>query len=145
MNHNHYPIKWILVVIVLSFGICASIGYLFFTHHVHSHNPHQWLHQELKLSEEQDAKLHPIEEKFTRTQKEIEHTIQTAQKALAIAIDQDGHYSERVKKAAAEIHSAQGILQEATLIHLFEMHQVLNETQRKKLNTLTTHALTHTP
>jgi nickel and cobalt resistance protein CnrR len=145
MNHRYGHVKWTLLVVVLSFSLCALIGYLFFSHHLHTHDPHQWLHQELSLSKEQDNKLHPIEEKFIRTQKDIEKTIQAAQQALAIAINQDGYYSERVQKASADIHTAQGKLQEATLMHLFEMHQVLDERQRKKLNALTTHALTHTP
>jgi len=145
MNQTYRHLKWILLAAMLSFGVCALIGYLFFSHHLHVHDPHQWLHQELNLSAQQDAQLHPIEENFTQKQRVIEQTIQKAQQALAIAIDQDGHYSERVKKASADIHTAQGTLQEATLIHLFEMHQVLDEKQRKKLNALTTHALTHTP
>lgn len=97
------------------------------------------------MTTEQDRKLLPIEKKFISKKQEMEALIHEANHELAAAINEDGNYSPRVKQAVDKIHMAQGELQKVTLEHFFEMHTVLNPEQRKKLNALTTDALTHNP
>ena len=145
MKRFYRDLRLSLIVAALAFGACWFVGNSFMGHHDVVHDPHQWLHEQLALTVEQDDKLVPIEEKFSSRKKQLEAEIMAANHMLAEAINEDGRYSPRVKEAAERIHKAQGELQEATLEHLFKMHNVLTPPQRKKLNSLTTDALTHNP
>ena len=58
------------------------------------------------------------------------------------AILEDRSDSARVKAAVAQIHQAQGGLQNATLQHIFEMKSVLTTQQYEKLLQSTAEALT---
>ncbi len=145
MKRFYKDLRLAVIVAALSLGACWLVGKSMFGHHEHTHDPHQWLHEQLNLTTEQDRQLIPIEKKFVSKKQEMETLIHEANHELAAAINEDGNYSSRVKQAVDKIHMAQGELQKVTLEHLFEMHTVLNPEQRKKLNALTTDALTHNP
>jgi Spy/CpxP family protein refolding chaperone len=145
MKRFYKDLRLAVIVAALSFGACWLVGKSMFGHHQHTRDPHHWLHEQLNLTNEQDRKLLPIEKKFVSKKQEMETLIHEADHELAAAINEDGNYSTRVKQAVDKIHMAQGELQKATLEHLFEMHSVLTSQQRKKLNSLTTDALTHNP
>ncbi len=145
MKRFYKDLRLAVIVAVLSFGACWLVGKSMFGHQEHTHDPHQWLHEQLGLTTEQDQQLIPIEKKFVSKKQKMESLIHEANHELATAINEDGNYSNRVKQAVDKIHMAQGELQKVTLEHLFEMHTVLNPKQRKKLNALTTDALTHNP
>lgn len=145
MKRFHRDLRLSLIVAALAFGVCWFVGNYFMGHRQVAHDPHQWLHEQLHITAEQDVKLAPIEKKFSNQKKALEEAIIDANHELAAAISKDGNYSPRVKQAVEKIHMAQGELQKATLEHLFEMHGVLTPEQRKKLNSLTTDALTHNP
>lgn len=145
MKRLYRDLRLSLIVAALAFGACWFVGNSFMGHHEQIHDPHHWLHAQLGVTSEQDKKLAPIEQKFLSKKKGLEEHIMAINHELATAINEDGNYSARVKQAAGKIHAAQGELQNATLEHLFEMHTVLSPEQRKKLNSLTTDALTHNP
>ena len=145
MKRLYRDLRLSLIVAALAFGACWMVGNSFMGHRETTHDPHQWLHDQLKLTAEQDTKLEPLEAKFADRKKALEAEIHQANRELATAINEDGNYSPRVKQSVDKIHSAMGELQKVTLEHLFEMHSVLTPEQRKKLNSLTTDALTHNP
>lgn len=145
MKRFYRDLRLAVIVAVLAFGACWMVGNSFMGHREHKHDPHQWLHEQLNLTAEQDEKLVPIEAKFAERKKALEAEIHQANKELATAINEDGNYSPRVQQSVDKIHHAMGELQKVTLEHLFEMHSVLTPEQRKKLNSLTTDALTHNP
>lgn len=145
MKRFQRDLRLSLIVAAFAFGACWLVGNSFMGHRQVPYDPHQWLHEQLNITTEQDDKLAPIEKKFSRQKETLESAIMDANHELAIAINEDGNYSPRVKEAVEKIHIAQGELQKATLEHLFEMHGVLTPEQRKKLNNLTTDALTHNP
>lgn len=145
MKRFYRDLRLAVIVAVLAFGACWMVGNSFMGHHESAHDPHQWLHEQLNLTAEQDKKLQPVEEKFAERKKALEAEIHQANKELATAINEDGNYSPRVQQSVDKIHHAMGELQKVTLEHLFEMHSVLTPEQRKKLNSLTTDALTHNP
>ena len=145
MKRFYRDLRLAVIVAVLAFGACWMVGNSFMGHREPTHDPHQWLHEQLNLTAEQDEKLVPIEEKFAERKKALETEIYQANKELATAINDDGHYSPRVQQSVDKIHMTMGELQKVTLEHLFEMHSVLTPEQRKKLNSLTTDALTHNP
>lgn len=134
-----------VIVAALAFGSCWMVGNSFMGHRETTHDPHQWLHEQLNITAEQDNNLVPIEAKFAERKEALEAEIHQANRELATAINEDGNYSPRVKQSVDKIHAAMGELQKVTLEHLFEMHSVLTPQQRKKLNSLTTDALTHNP
>lgn len=145
MKRFYRDLRLSLIVAALAFGACWLVGNSFMGHREVTHDPHQWLHEQLNITNEQDDNLAPIEQKFSSRKRVLEGAIMDANHELAAAINEDGNYSPRVKEAVEKIHIAQGELQQATLEHLFEMHSVLTPEQRKKLNSLTTDALTHNP
>ena len=145
MKRFYRDLRLSLIVAALAFGACWMVGNSFMGHRQTTHDPHQWLHEQLNLTAEQDNKLEPIEAKFAQRKKALEYEIHQANSELAKAINEDGNYSSRVKQSVDKIHHAMGELQKVTLEHLFEMHSVLTPVQRKKLNSLTTDALTHNP
>lgn len=134
-----------VIVAVLAFGVFWMVGNSFMGHREIAHDPHQWLHEQLNITAEQDKKLEPIEARFAERKEALEAEMHQADRELATAINEDGNYSPRVKQSVDKIHAAMGELQKVTLEHLFEMHSVLTPEQRKKLNSLTTDALTHNP
>ncbi len=145
MKRFYRDLRLGLIVAALAFGACWMVGNSFMGHREPTHDPHQWLHEQLNLTAEQDAKLGPIEAKFAERKEALEAEIHQANRELATAINEDGNYSPRVKQSVDKTHAAMGELQKVTLEHLFEMHSVLTPEQRKKLNSLTTDALTHNP
>ncbi len=145
MKRFYRDLRLSVIVAALAFGICWFVGNSFMEHPDVVQDSHQWLHEQLELTAEQDEKLVPIEAKFSSRKKQLEAEIMAENHTLATAINEDGRYSPRVREAAERINKAQGELQEATLEHLFEMRNVLTPPQRKKLNSLTTDALTHNP
>lgn len=145
MKQFYRDFRLSVIVAIIAFSICFLVGKYFLGYQEHIHDPHQWLHEQLNITDEQDENLVPIEEKFSLKKRELGNKILIANKELANAINRDRKYSDRVQTAVDKIHLAQGELQKATLEHLFEMHSVLTPEQSKKLNALTTDALTHNP
>lgn len=102
---------------------------------------HQILHENLEITEVQDLKLSPIEEKFISKRKALERQIGLANKELAEAIKKDKSLSLNVEKATSKIHQVMGELQRVTLEHLFEMRPILTDEQNRKLEQMITDAL----
>ncbi len=145
MKRFYYDLRLSLIVAVLAFAVTWFVCNSFMVHQQVTHEPHQWLHNQLNLTAEQDEKLVPIEERFSSSKKKLEAQLSINNHELALAIKEDENYSPRVKAAVEKIHRVHVDLQQLTLEHLFEMHNVLTPEQRKKLNNLTTEALTRNP
>jgi Spy/CpxP family protein refolding chaperone len=141
MRHCSPTTKILLAIAWVAFMVC------FFSNHVwHSMNAqdaHHNLHEQLKITSQQDKKLEPIEQRFLTRKTELEATIKEANAKLGKAIMEDKAYSPRVKAAVEDIHHAQGELQKATLEHLFDMQSVLTPEQSEKLNRMAADALIH--
>jgi nickel and cobalt resistance protein CnrR len=98
---------------------------------------HEWIHEQLSLTPDEQKALEPIETKFGQRKRSLMAEIRSANKELAEAIKQDQADSPRVSAAVERIQHAQGELQEATLEHVFEMKGVLTPEQYQKLLNLT--------
>jgi nickel and cobalt resistance protein CnrR len=98
---------------------------------------HEWIHQQLGLSPDEQKALEFIETRFAQRKRNLMGEIHSANRELAEAIKQDQTNSPRVSAAVERIHHAQGELQEATLEHVFEMKGVLTPEQYQKLLNLT--------
>lgn len=104
---------------------------------------HDWLHQNLRITAEQERRLHPIEEAFEADRARIRNEISSASRRLADAIRAHDLDSSEVRRAREELTRAQGELQESTLRHFFSMKEHLDPEQGEKLLKWTRQSLVH--
>jgi Spy/CpxP family protein refolding chaperone len=108
-----------------------------------SRDYHAWIHQELRLTEEQERNLLPSEMRYVEAKRHFTEVIRLANRELADAIGDDQTNSPRVQAAVERIHQAMGQMQKATLDHIFEMKAVLTAQQYERLIELTKEAFEH--
>jgi nickel and cobalt resistance protein CnrR len=106
---------------------------------------HRWLHNELKLTDEQHRALEPVEAKFAEQERALVEKLRVAKVSLARAIAEDKAYTPRVAVAVELVHGSMGDLQKASIEHIFEMRSVLTPEQGDKLLGLAQQALEHSP
>jgi len=102
---------------------------------------HAWIHEELGMTDEQEHRLLPSEQRYEETNRHLREVIRLANQELAVAIAEDRANTPRVQAAVQRIHRAMGELQQATLDHIFEMKEVLEPEQYDHLMNLTREAL----
>jgi len=90
---------------------------------------HQWLHENLGISHDQEERLLPIEERFESERKRIRREIAAAAQRLAEAIRDFDPGSPEVTSARQDLTRSQGELQQATLDHFFAMKEHLTPEQ----------------
>ena len=103
---------------------------------------HALLHRELKLSADQEKKIHLIEARFAARRDALELEMRAANIRLAQAIDAEHGYGPQVTQAIDETHEVMGDLQKETLQHLFAMRQVLEREQAAMFDKRVVKALT---
>ncbi len=106
---------------------------------------HEWLHEELNLTEEQSASLKRLEEQFATEEAGVRSAFNDANRHLATVIREEGAFTPRVVAAVENVHRQMGELQKLSIAHLFEMTKVLSPEQRAKLMRYAEQALTETP
>ncbi len=143
-------IIWSLATIVLAAAISIFVAKKTTQrqpHHHHHHGGHedfhQWLHDNLKITPEQETILRPQEEAFESERQALQQKIKSAGKTLAGAIQSSAPDSPDVLKAHEALLAAQGELQRATLKHFFTMKSHLSEEQGQKLLDWTHDSLIH--
>ena len=102
---------------------------------------HAWIHKKLNMTAEQERRSLTSERRYEETKRHLEEVIRLANSELAERILKDKSYSPSVEKSVAEIHSAVGQLQKATLEHIFELKEVLDAEQYGRLIELTAQGL----
>ena len=102
---------------------------------------HEWIHNKLNMTPEQERRSLTSERRYEETKRHLEEVIRLANSELAERILKDKSYSPSVEKSVAEIHSAVGQLQKATLEHIFELKEVLDAEQYGRLIELTAQGL----
>ena len=102
---------------------------------------HAWIHTQLGITPAQEKALEPIEQRYAEQKKHYAEILRIANAELGRAILEDRSDSDRVKVIVANIHKAQGELQNATLQHIFEMMPVVTPEQYEKLLKMTSDAL----
>ena len=103
---------------------------------------HALLHREAKLTDEQEARLRPIEARFAARRAALELEMRAANVRLAQAIEAEHGYGPRVTAAIDETHDIMGALQKETLEHLFAMRGVLDANQTATFDKIVVKALT---
>ncbi|HSI82603.1 MAG: Spy/CpxP family protein refolding chaperone [Candidatus Methylacidiphilales bacterium] len=137
----------LLVVAVVSVSSCWITNRLFSVHRhgdahsAHSDHAHQWIHDQLGLTPEQEKLLEPIEKRYQEERRRQITLLQNLNKELAAALLQDKEKTQRIDLIVEKIHDAMGDLQKATLNHVFEMKSILRPEQSDKLLKLTAESL----
>jgi hypothetical protein len=102
---------------------------------------HAWIHKKLEMTPEQERRSLNSERRYEETKWHLDEVIRLANGELARSILKDKSYSPQVEKSVAEIHTAMGQLQKATLEHIFELKEVLDAEQYERLIELTVQGL----
>ncbi|MFT5469052.1 MAG: Spy/CpxP family protein refolding chaperone [Verrucomicrobiales bacterium] len=111
--------------------------------HMSHEDAHDWLHEQLNLTAEQEVELEEIEARFASTESAREAALASANAELAKVLKEDRSYTPRVEAAVEKIHHAMAELQKATIEHLIEMEEVLTPEQYDRLLELAGDALSH--
>ncbi|HRE05707.1 MAG TPA: periplasmic heavy metal sensor [Opitutaceae bacterium] len=106
---------------------------------------HEWLHQELKLTDEQLKALEPIEHTFGARQRQLADSLRDATRQLARVMAEEKAYTPRVSAAVEHVHHCMGDLQKTSIEHVFAMRAVLSPAQGDRLLELAQQALEQSP
>lgn len=143
MKARFLPIVLALVVVAVISAASSWLTIRILNHDTTdiSADYHQWIHDQLNLTEDQERRLAGSEQRYEEARRHCEKLIAIANVELAEAIRRDQIYSPAVERSVSEIHDAMGQLQRATLKHIFEMKEVLDPDQYERLMDLTEEAL----
>lgn len=104
-------------------------------HHGHSHGGdfHTWVHTQLKLTPEQDAALHSVEQDYDRRSKDIRLAVEQGSKRLGYALKEKEPDQKKIDSALRAISRNQAAQRELMIEHFFAMKEHLDEEQAEKL------------
>lgn len=103
---------------------------------------HDVLHDELKLTAEQERRLETVETRFAERRAALTREMHSANAELAKAIRTSEQYSPEVQMAVEHFHSSMGDLQKETVLHIFEMRSLLTPEQAARFDQRVGEALT---
>lgn len=106
---------------------------------------HDFVHNELTLTQAQETELEAIESHFTAERKGLELAARAANVQLAQAMEQEHEYGPEVGTAIDEVHARMGDLQKATVRHVFAMRGILNSAQQREFDRQVSDVLTRDP
>ena len=128
---------------LLAAGAGAWIGaHYVVAQHSGGSSLHAIVHKGLKLTPEQDQRLAEIERSYATQRETFEDEIRSANRQLAQAIQESQQNSPTVQSAVDHLHLIMGMLQKATVAHIFEMRAVLTPEQAKMFDVEIAAALT---
>lgn len=103
---------------------------------------HEFVHDSLNLSAEQQRKLQALEREFSVTRSAREAELRLANAELAAAINAKHQYSPEVRTAIEHFHDVMGELQKETVIHVVHMRTILTPEQAAIFDRRVSEALT---
>ena len=103
---------------------------------------HEFVHEELDLSADQNARLEAIERDFAIRRKLREAELRAANAELAAAIQARHEYSPEVQAAVERFHHTMGELQKESITHVLDMRKVLTPAQATRYDERIAEALT---
>ena len=131
-----------LVLAMVAACLGSWIGVAYLGRSKHSASLHEFVHEELKLSAEQDRQLDAIEARFAVRRAAREADIRSANAELAGAMQDHHAFTPEVSAAVDRSQRAMGALQTETIQHVLDMRGVLTPAQAAKFDTRIAKALT---
>tara|TARA_R110002096_G_scaffold327314_1_gene521400 strand:- start:22187 stop:22621 length:435 start_codon:yes stop_codon:yes gene_type:complete len=95
----------------------------------HLEASHHDFHEMLDLTDDQLEKLVPIEKEFAKKKAYYKNKIRSANMELGDIMQKEKSFTPEVQAAVEKVHAAMGELQKITLIHFFDMRDLLDEKQ----------------
>ena len=130
----------VLAVIAGAIGAACAVHWL--SHREQTSSLHQLVHEDLGLTAEQLTRIDAAEARFATRRVALEQEMQAANRQLASAIEADKSYGPEAQAAINRFHGAMGELQEQTILHVFEMRDVLTPEQQVRFDRTVTVSLT---
>lgn len=112
---------------------------------VQSGGLHEFVHEQLDLTADQDEQLDRLEERYDIENAQRELAVRRANAVLAAAMDSEHEYGPEVSAAIDQVHASMGELQKATVRHVFAMRSILNEDQQREFDRQVARSLTGSP
>jgi len=108
-----------------------------------AHGPasHQWLHDELGLTDEERSALDAMEAAYQRDRTALQKEFDAARQHLADVIVRNGHYGPEVTEAVHALHAVHGRLQDLAIQHYYDMLAKLPPNKQERLRGLAVKAL----
>lgn len=103
---------------------------------------HEFMHDRLSLTAEQERKLQALEREFSITRSAREAELRMANAELAGAINAKHEYSAEVRTAIEHFHDVMGELQKETIVHILQMRAILTPEQAAIFDRRVSEALT---
>ncbi len=107
-----------------------------------AHSLHAMVHEELKLSADQERQIEALESAFAERRKSLDAEMRKANAELATAIRASDVAGPEVAAAVHHFHEAMGALQTETIEHVFAMRKILTPEQRARFDDKIAQALT---
>jgi len=131
-----------LILCLGAIGVGAWAGAKIFGREPQPPSLHEFVHDELNLTDAQEARLEGLEQDFAVRRKAREAELRAANAALAAAIQARHTYSPEVQAAVERFHHAMGELQKETILHVLDMRKVLTPAQAARYDQRIAQALT---
>ena len=131
-----------VVLAVLAGAGGSWLGAVYVMERHHEPSLHEFVHEELKLSDEQNRRLEALEQEFAVRRRAREAELRAANAELAAAIQARHEYSPEVRAAIDRFHKAMGELQKETILHVLAMRTILTPEQAVKFDRRISEALT---
>ena len=133
----------LLVLLALGAGWVGSLGAKHWSQNEDQGvGVHSFVHEELDLVKAQETQLEALEGDFAIRRQALDLALRSANADLAAAIEEEHQYGPKVSKAIEAVHVQMGLLQKATVEHLFEMRALLNPAQQKAFDERVSNSLT---
>jgi len=134
-----------LLLAVLLAGRAGCLGAIAadrWLNHEDNGSLHQFVHEELVLTEDQNSRLETLEARFAVERAALESSLRAANARLAQAMDAEHEYGPEVSAAIDDVHGQMGELQKATVQHVFDMREILEPEQQRLFDRKVSEALT---
>lgn len=142
MKTHHLVIAVLLAALAGCLGAIAADRWL---NQEHSGSLHQFVHDELVLTDEQNMSLETLEARYAVKRSALEASLRASNARLAQAMEEEHAYGPEVSAAIDEVHTRMGELQKATVQHVFDMREILEPEQQRLFDRQVSEALTSTP
>ena len=136
-----------LVLCLATSGLAAWGGATYALNHARRQQEplHALLHEQLRLSGDQAAKVEALETAYAAKRRALEAQMRAANVELSQALSQDHAYTPRVQQAVDHFHAAMAELQKQTILHVLAMRAVLTPAQTATFDQTVAKALVRAP
>lgn len=142
MKTTHIVLAVLLAALAGCLGAIAADRW---ANHEAGSGLHDFVHDELTLTTDQEQRLDALEARFAVERARLEGSARAANARLAQAMENEHEYGPEVSAAIDEVHSRMGDLQKATVRHVFDMREILDPDQQRQFDRKVSEALTRNP